>query len=69
MRGVAERKRASLEADIGHVLGRPVAVRFVATNVELAEPEAVLAQGTSDDLVAQARRVFGDDLRDVAEVE
>ncbi|HYI22119.1 MAG TPA: DNA polymerase III subunit gamma/tau, partial [Candidatus Limnocylindrales bacterium] len=26
MRGVAERKRASIEADIGHVLGRPVAV-------------------------------------------
>ena len=63
LRDIAERKRASIEAGIGHVLGRAVAVACVATNVELAEPEAVLAQGTADDLVAQARRVFGDDLR------
>jgi DNA polymerase-3 subunit gamma/tau len=70
MQGVAERKRASLEADIGHVLGRAVAVRFVATNVELVETVATLAvAGGSEDLVAHARRVFGDDVRDVAEVE
>jgi hypothetical protein len=48
------------------VLGRPVAVHCVATN--LAGPNVSAAE-RGDELVAQARRVFQDDLVDVAEVE
>jgi hypothetical protein len=69
LRDIAERKRAMLEEGIGEILGRAVAVRCVATNVEIAEPIAALAGTGGDDLVAQARRVFADDLVDVVEVE
>lgn len=63
LRDVAERKRAVLETEIGSVLGRAVAVRCVASNVELVTAAPAV------DLVEQARRVFEDDLVDVAEVE
>jgi DNA polymerase-3 subunit gamma/tau len=70
LRDIAERKRSMLEEGIGQVLGRAVAVKCVATNIELVEPVAALATaGTGDDLVAQARRIFEDDLLDVAEVD
>jgi DNA polymerase-3 subunit gamma/tau len=70
LRDAAERKRSVFEAEIGQVLGRSVAVKCVATNVELVEPVAALAVvGSGDDLVAQARRIFQDDLVDVAEVD
>jgi hypothetical protein len=70
LRDAAERKRSVFEAGIGEVLGRAVAVRCVTTNVELVEPVAALAAvGSGDDLVAQARRIFQDDLVDVAEVD
>lgn len=68
LRDIAERKRPLLEEGIGEVLGRAVVVRLVASNVELAQPAATLGGG-SDDLVEHARRVFGDDVREVAEVE
>ena len=57
----AERRRPGIEAGIAAVIGHPVTVRCVVANVEVA----LLA---SDDLVAEARRIFGDDLADVAEV-
>jgi DNA polymerase-3 subunit gamma/tau len=57
----AERRRADLEAVIGGHLGRDVSVRTVATNIEIVPP------GT-DDLVAQARRIFAEDLVDAGEV-
>jgi len=63
LRDIAERKRALLEEGIGEVLGRAVAVRCVTTNVEIARSEP------ADDLVAQARRIFEDELVDVAEVD
>ncbi|HEY7024445.1 MAG TPA: DNA polymerase III subunit gamma/tau [Candidatus Limnocylindrales bacterium] len=63
LRDVAERKRTVLETEIGQVLGRAVAVRCVASNVEL------VTSAPQVDLVEQARRVFEDDLVDVAEVE
>ena len=70
LRDIAERKRTLLEEGIGQVLGRAVAVRCVATNIELVQPVAALAAATNgDDLVAQARRIFEDDLVDVAEVD
>ena len=63
LRENAERKRAAFEAGIGEVLGRAVAVRCVTSNVELASATP------APDLVEQARRVFQEDLLDVAEVE
>jgi hypothetical protein len=69
MRDVATRKQRKLEEGIGEVLGRAVAVRCVATNVELI-PQDVLARASGgEDLVEQARKIFADDLADVAEVE
>ena len=58
----AERKRTDVEAAIAGFLERPVNLRTVATNIELTEPAA------ADDLVAEARRIFADDLVDVGEV-
>ena len=55
----AERKRPELEAALGAVLGRPVNIKTVATNIEPA---------ASDDLIAEARRIFADDLADVGEI-
>ena len=59
----AERRRAEVEAAVGGHLGREISVRSVATNIEVAPLVAV------DDLVAEARRIFGEDLVDVAEVD
>ena len=59
----AERRRSDVETAIGGHLARPVSVRIVATNLEIAPP------GSGDgDLVAEARRIFADDLVDVGEV-
>jgi DNA polymerase-3 subunit gamma/tau len=70
MRDIAQRKQHKLEEGIAEVLGRPVNVRCVATNVELVQQQAALAPATGpDDLVEQARRIFADDLADVAEVD
>jgi hypothetical protein len=65
LRDAAERKRSVFEAEIGHVLGRAVAVRCVTTNIEIAPADAT----ASDDLVAQAKRIFEGELLDVAEVD
>jgi DNA polymerase III subunit gamma/tau len=62
---VARKRGTQLEAGIGHFLGRPVAVSCVATNVDLA-PEPVDAEGAR--LLAEARRIFAEDLPDVGEV-
>ncbi|HUP83672.1 MAG TPA: DNA polymerase III subunit gamma/tau [Candidatus Limnocylindria bacterium] len=68
MRDIATRKQRKLEEGIGEVLGRAVAVRCVATNIELIQQELTAASG-SEDLVTQARKIFADDLVDVAEVD
>jgi DNA polymerase-3 subunit gamma/tau len=65
LRDIAERKRAMLEEGLFTVLGRRVVVRLVATNVELPAPSAP----DGNELVAQARRVFAEDVLDVAEIE
>jgi DNA polymerase III subunit gamma/tau len=59
----AERRRQDVEAAVGELLGRAVSVRTVATNIEVAP------LGAADDLVAEARRIFGEDLVDVAEID
>ncbi|HSK93252.1 MAG TPA: hypothetical protein VLA76_04250, partial [Candidatus Angelobacter sp.] len=60
----AERKKAVIEQGIADVLGHPVAVRCVVANVELT------TAATTDDayLMAEARRIFAEDLVDVGEI-
>jgi hypothetical protein len=62
LRDIAERKRGAIEAGIAEVVGREVTVRCVVANIEVAPLPA------TDDLVAEARRIFGEDLVDVGEV-
>jgi len=66
LRAVADRRRNILEEGIGAVLGRPVAVRCVATNLDL------VPQLPSDEeaafVLAEARRIFADDDADAAEI-
>ena len=64
LRDHAERKKAALEEGIAAVLGRPVGVRCVVANLEIAEPDLEPA----DDLVAAARRIFQGDLAEIDEV-
>ena len=64
LRDVAERKKAGIEAGIHEVLGHEVNVRCVVANIEIAE------SGAADDfLIGEARRIFGEDLVDVGEID
>ncbi len=65
MRDIAERKRLVLEDGIAAVVGRPVAVRCVVTNLELVEA----VDPGEGDLVAQARRIFEGELVGVEDVD
>jgi hypothetical protein len=65
LKDALERRRALLEDGIGRVLGRPVSVRCVATNLEDVPSVPI---GDAADLVSEARRIFADDLVDVGEV-
>ncbi|MCI0345664.1 MAG: hypothetical protein L0221_09515, partial [Chloroflexi bacterium] len=66
LRDVAERRRPVLEEGISRFLGHPVAVRCVATNLD------VLPQLPGDEeaafVLAEARRIFGEDTVDATEV-
>ena len=66
LKDVAERKRPDLEAAVGGFLGRAVAVRCVATNLDLVPPLPGDDEGNL--VLAEARRIFADDLADVGEV-
>ncbi len=66
LKDIAERRRAYLEEGIGRFLGRPVAVRCVATNLDRFAP--LPGDSDGDRLVTEARRIFADDLVDVGEV-
>jgi hypothetical protein len=59
LRDVAERRRSVLEEGIGAVLGRPVGVRCVATNLDLVAPLPTDAEAAF--VLAEARRIFGGD--------
>jgi hypothetical protein len=63
---VADRRRSVLEDGISAVLGRQVSVRCVATNLDLV-PE-VSTDVDADFLLKEARRIFGEDASDAAEV-
>ncbi len=66
LKDALERRRAAVEAGIAGRLGRPVNVRFVATNVDLMPPPPDDVESAR--LLAEARRIFADDLVDVGEV-
>ena len=66
LREIAERKKANIEAGIREVIGHDVGVRCIVANIEVPAPAS-----SSDDgfLMAEARRIFGDDLADVVEID
>jgi DNA polymerase-3 subunit gamma/tau len=66
LKDALERRRPLLEDGIGTILGRPVSVRCVATNLELVPP--VPGDADAAFVLAEARRIFGEDLVDVGEV-
>jgi hypothetical protein len=65
LRDIAERKRSVIEAGIASVVGRPVAVRCVVTNLELVAPVV----GSEGDLVAQATRIFEGELAAIEDID
>ena len=66
LRARAEQKLGAFEEAIRAVMGRPYGLRCVTTNVELPPLDEV--DPGSLDLVEHARRIFGGDGRDVAEI-
>jgi hypothetical protein len=63
---VAERRRAILEDGVSRVLGIPVSVRCVAANVEVA-PVSEDQDGSR--LMSEFRKIYGDDIVDVGDVD
>jgi DNA polymerase-3 subunit gamma/tau len=63
LKDIAERKAKELDAAVGTFLGRAVNVRCVATNIEVAGGPADAAY-----VMAEARRIFGEDIVDVGEI-
>ena len=66
LKDAAERRKGAIEAGITAVLGRDVGVRCVVANVEIVE--AAPTQGDAAYVLAEARRIFADDLIDIGEV-
>lgn len=63
---VAERRRAILEDGVSRVLGIPVSVRCVAANVEFSP---LPADPDSTRLLTEFRRIYGDDVVDVTDID
>ena len=66
LKDLLERRRSTVEEGIARRTGGPVSVRFVATNIDV--PVSGPAETDGDRLLAEARRIFADDLVDVGEV-
>ena len=64
LKDAAERRKAAIEAGIGTVLGRTVGVRCIVANIEVAAP----GPADAEFVLAEARRIFADDIVDVGEV-
>ncbi|MEO6207972.1 MAG: DNA polymerase III subunit gamma/tau [Candidatus Limnocylindrales bacterium] len=65
LRDVAERKKADIEAGVAQVIGLDVGIRCVVANIEVAPASSAVEDGY---LMAEARRIFGEDLVDIGEV-
>jgi DNA polymerase-3 subunit gamma/tau len=65
LKEVAERKRPDIEAAVGQLLGRSVAVRCIATNIDVVP---IPSDSDAAFVLAEAKRIFADDLVDVGEV-
>jgi DNA polymerase III subunit gamma/tau len=65
LKDVAERRRTTLEEGIGRAIGRSVAVRLVATNLDHLAPPI---DEEAERVMAAAKRIFADDLVDAGEV-
>ena len=59
LRDVADRRRPTLEEGLSRVLGRPIAVRCIATNVEMDVAPPADPEGSA--VIAAARAVWGDE--------
>ena len=59
-------RKSILEEGIGAVLGHPVAVRCVATNLDLVPP--LPADDEAATILSEARRIFAEELSDADEV-
>ena len=66
LKDVAERRKANLEEGIGAFLGHPVGVRCVATNLDLAPP--LPSDAHAAHILAEAQRIFAEDLAEIPEV-
>jgi DNA polymerase-3 subunit gamma/tau len=66
LKDVADRRRANLEEGIGGFLGHAVGVRCVATNLDLLPP--LPADEAAAHILAEAHRIFAEDLAEVPEV-
>jgi DNA polymerase III gamma/tau subunit len=64
LKDVAARKAKELDSAVGAFLGRPVSVRCVATNIELPPAPAADAEL----VLAEARRIFADDIVEIGEI-
>jgi DNA polymerase III subunit gamma/tau len=67
LRERAEKRRSEIERGFDQVLGGRVVVRFVASNIVPVPPPA--EEGDGDRLLAEARRIFADDIAGIADVE
>ena len=66
LRDVAERRRPILEQAFSTFLEHPVGVRCVATNLDLVPP--LPADADAAHILAEAHRIFAEDLADTPEV-
>ena len=66
MQGHAERSRAKLEAHFGGFLGHDVNIRCVTSNLDLLPP--LPADEDAAHILAEAQRIFAEDLADVPDV-
>jgi hypothetical protein len=66
LKDVAVRRRPNLESGIEQFLGHPVTVRCVATNLDAVAIST--GDGDAAFLLAEARRIFADDIVDLGEI-
>jgi DNA polymerase-3 subunit gamma/tau len=66
LRDAADKRKSAIEDGLARVVGRTIVVRCVVTNLDAYPPLADDAD--AERLLAEARRIFADDLADVGEV-